>query len=319
MTSQRTASATSQFAKDVLVGLQTHPKKLSSRYFYDAAGDQLFQDIMKMPTYYLTGCEYEIFETHRQKLLETIGNQPFDLIELGAGDGYKTKVLLQHFMSKGADFQYRPIDISHHALAKLEMDLKHSLPNLRVKGLSGDYFQVLEQLGTQSTLRKVILFIGANIGNLTREQATDFLQHLYRSMALGDLLLIGFDLKKDPQTILDAYNDPEGITAAFNLNILNRINRELGADFKVDAFRHWETYHPGSGAARSYLVSRQAQTVHLLGKTIHFDAWEAIDVELSLKYSLTDIQDLAEQAGFSTVQYFFDQRRYFTDVLWKKG
>lgn len=308
----------SQFAKDVLEGLSRTPKKLSSKYFYDENGDKLFQDIMNMPEYYLTDCEYEIFETHRQQLLHLIGDKPFDLIELGAGDGTKTKVLLRHFLAQGADFQYRPIDISPNVLLDLEEDLKANIPELRVKSLPGDYFEMLEKLNTSSGVRKVILFIGANIGNLTREQALDFLQKIQQNMAKGDLLLLGFDLKKDPQIILNAYNDPAGITAAFNLNLLHRMNRELGADFDVQAFKHWETYNPITGETKSYLVSTKKQSVHLLNKTFHFDAWEAIDVELSLKYSLSEIENLAKSTGYQAVHHFFDSKNYFVDTLWKK-
>lgn len=271
-----------------------------------------------MPEYYLTNCEYDIFETHKQNLLSLIGEEPFDLIELGAGDGTKTKVLLQHFLSQQADFQYLPIDISKEGLENLEKDLKVNLPELCVKGLSGDYFEMLEQLSASSGVRKVILFIGANIGNMTRAQAADFLQHLNQTMITGDLLLIGFDLKKDPNIILNAYNDSAGVTAAFNLNLLSRINRELGADFAINNFRHWETYNPATGETKSYLVSTQKQAVHLQNETFHFDAWEAIDVELSLKYSLSDIENLAEKSAFKVVQHFFDSNHYFVDTIWQK-
>jgi dimethylhistidine N-methyltransferase len=307
-----------QFAIDVIEGLSRTPKKLSSKYFYDERGDKLFQDIMNMPEYYLTDCEYEIFDTHKQNLLNLIGKAPFDLIELGAGDGTKTKVLLRHLLMQNADFQYLPIDISENVLLDLEQDLKANLPALRVKSLPGDYFEILENLNAASGVRKVILFIGANIGNLTRESATEFLQHLNRTMAKGDLLLIGFDLKKDPQVILDAYNDATGITAAFNLNLLHRMNRELDADFQVDAFKHWETYNPATGETKSYIVSTQKQTVQLLDHTFYFDAWEAIDVELSQKYSLTEIENLAKTLEFRALQHFFDTQNYFVDTLWEK-
>lgn len=315
---KKQSTADSQFVHDVLTGLARSPKKLSSKYFYDEQGDKLFQDIMQMPEYYLTDCEYEIFETHRQAILNTIGKKPFQLIELGAGDGYKTKVLLRHFLAQGADFQYRPIDISSNVLLELEHDLKQDLPELRVESLAGDYFEMLGKLSADTKMRKVLLFIGANIGNLTREQAADFLKKLNQSMAKGDLLLIGFDLKKDPEIILQAYNDPAGITAAFNLNLLRRINRELGANFDLNAFKHWETYNPATGETKSYLVSMHKQNVIIQGQTILFDAWEAIDVELSQKYSLQETEELAERIGFKVVKHYFDRRNYFVDSFWKK-
>lgn len=306
------------FAKDVLSGLQSTPKRLSSKYFYDERGDKLFQSIMEMPEYYLTDAEYDIFENCRQHILYLIGDQPFDLIELGAGDGYKTKVLLRHFLSQNADFKYLPIDISKNVLLELENDLKENLPGLKVEGLPGDYFEMLEQLNNKSKIRKVILFIGANIGNLTREEALNFLEKLHQNMSKGDLLLIGFDLKKDPEIILKAYNDPAGITAAFNLNLLHRMNRELNADFDVKAFKHWETYNPISGETKSYLVSKKRQNIHLLDETIHFEAWEAIDVELSQKYNINEVEIFAKQTGFQVVKHLFDQQYYFADTIWQK-
>lgn len=308
----------SQFAKDALEGLSRTPKKLSSKYFYDETGDKLFQDIMNMPEYYLTNAEYEVFEMHKSELLDLIGGKPFDLIELGAGDGTKTKVLLHYFLEKKANFQYRPIDISPNVLLDLEEDLKANLPELQVKSLPGDYFEMLGKLNSPNGIRKVILFIGANIGNLTRENAVVFLQKIQQNMAKSDLLLIGFDLKKDPDVILKAYNDPAGITAAFNLNLLHRMNRELGADFEVDAFKHWETYNPATGETKSFIVSTKKQSVQLFDQTFYFDAWEAIDVELSQKYSLIEIENLAKNTGFSVTQHFFDSNHYFVDSLWEK-
>ncbi|MEN0005804.1 MAG: L-histidine N(alpha)-methyltransferase [Bacteroidota bacterium] len=310
----------SAIAKDVLAGLSQTPKRLPSKYFYDERGDKLFQDIMNMPSYYLTDAEHEIFETHKNNLLEVIGTAPFELIELGAGDGSKTKVLLQHFLSKGVDFTYRPIDISPNVLIQLEHHLKEALPSLKIDSIPGDYFEKLGELKKNKNIRKVALFLGANIGNYTRPEATNFLTSVGNALNPGDFLMVGFDLMKDPQIILDAYNDKEGITADFNLNLLDRLNRELGANFDREAFKHWETYHPITGATKSYLISTEQQTVYFskLGKTIDFDAWEAIDVELSLKYDLKGIEAMAHSAYFEVVQHFYDSRQYFVDSLWQK-
>lgn len=310
--------AISQFAKDVAKGLSQRPKRLSSKYFYDEIGDKLFQDIMAMPEYYLTNAEFEIFENHKTDILNLFEGKAFDLIELGAGDGTKTKVLLNHFLAQGADFQYMPIDISDNALILLENDLRENLPELKVNPLQGDYFEVLEKLAGESQKPKVVLFLGANIGNFAKHQAVEFLEALHDTLNKGDLLLIGFDLKKDPATILDAYNDKAGITAAFNLNLLRRINRELGADFDLNAFKHWESYDPISGATRSFIVSTKKQKVYIetLDMAFRFDAWEAIDVELSQKYSLREIDHLAEITGFETKIHFFDKQNYFVDAIW---
>lgn len=306
------------FARDVQMGLSRSPKKLSSKYFYDQRGDELFQAIMRMPEYYLTDSEYAIFSGQAADILQTIGCEPFDLIELGAGDGYKTKLLLSHFLEQEVSFVYRPLDISRNVLDSLEADLRSEWPQLAVQPLNGDYFEMLGQLQGEQGRRKVVLFLGANIGNYTREEARQFLDDLRRQLDPGDLLLIGFDLKKDPDVILQAYNDPAGITAAFNLNLLQRINRELGANFDLEQFRHWETYQPISGAAKSYLVSKKEQsvTIRALQQTFHFAAWEAIDVELSLKYDPTEIATLAEETGFGLQRHFYDERHYFVDSLW---
>lgn len=306
------------FAKDVQEGLSRDPKELSSKYFYDQKGDELFQAIMRMPEYYLTDCEHSIFSKQRSEILKAIRSDPFELIELGAGDGYKTKVLLEYFLAQEVPFVYRPVDISKNVLDALQTDLQHQWPNLPVRPLSGDYFEMMERLHSEHGQRKVVLFLGANIGNYTRKQALRFLEHLRRELEPGDQLLIGFDLKKDPEIILQAYNDSAGITAAFNLNLLERINRELGANFDLDQFSHWETYHPITGEAKSYLISRVEQEVKIdaVDQTFHFEAWEAIDVERSLKYSPIEIEALARAAGFNPVHHFYDERKYFVDSLW---
>jgi len=308
------------FAKEVQEGLESNPKSLSSKYFYDAKGDELFQQIMAMPEYYLTNSEFEVFSTHKEALREAFGNSIFNLVELGAGDGTKTKILLEHFIEKGSNFYYSPIDISGNVLEHLKTDLSVLWPDLEVNSVAAEYFRGLAQL-SESSDRKVVLFLGGNIGNMSLEEAENFLISMHQNLNKGDLVLIGFDLKKDPQTILDAYNDPAGITSAFNLNLLERINRELGANFKIEQFKHWETYHPISGATESFIISKQQQNVYIeaLNRSFDFEAWEAIHTELSQKYSLRDIQELASTIGFTSIGQFFDKKRYFVDALWEVG
>ncbi len=316
------AGSKKAFALSVLEGLRSVPKQISSKYFYDEHGDRLFQQIMRMPSYYLTDSEYEIFDHQKGSILRHLGNHPFDLIELGAGDGLKTKVLLRHLLENGISFKYRPVDISSSVLDTLQGSLEEELPDLEVAPLHGEYFQVLEdlqQLGDHQ--KKVIFFLGANIGNLTREESLAFLSQLNELLAPGDMLLLGVDLKKDPAVILEAYNDSEGITAAFNLNLLHRINRELDGNFDVDQFKHWETYNPLTGETKSYIVSKVQQEVEIgaISSLIHFDAWEAIEVELSQKYSVEEVEQLAKSSGFRLVKNFFDSKRYFIDSLWIKS
>lgn len=309
----------SAFARDVLHGLTQHPRKLSSKYFYDHKGDALFQQIMHMPEYYLMNCELEIFNQQKAAILAALEAPTFNLIELGAGDGYKTKVLIDHFIRQDISFEYQPIDISQNVLQQLEDDLHQSWPELPVRSLQGDYFEMLHQLSSESTKTDIVLFLGANIGNYQPDAALQFLCQLKENLNPGDYLLIGLDLKKDPETILNAYNDPAGITAAFNLNLLTRMNRELGANFEVDNFKHWETYDPVTGATRSFIVSKKEQDVHIkaLKQSFHFEAWEAINVELSQKYSLSEVEELAIQSGFQMVKHFTDDPQFFVDSLWR--
>lgn len=318
--SNDTSKTKTPFAQDIRQGLTRSPKKLSSRYFYDERGDRLFQAIMDMPEYYLTNCEYEILTTYRANICRPLLNrQPFEIIELGAGDGIKTRILLRHLMESEADFSYRPIDISQNALDGLEQALHKEMPHLPVQPLQGEYFQVLSSLKEDDRLPRLVLFLGANIGNLDRQQAQDFLRQLHDVLNPGDYLLLGFDLKKDPAVILNAYNDPAGITAEFNLNLLRRINRELDANFNLNAFKHWESYNPATGETKSYIVSTRWQKVYIgaLELEIQFDAWEAIDVELSLKYSRSEIENLAKRAGFIQLETYSDTRSYFVDSLWQ--
>ncbi len=310
-----------QFARDVIHGLSDTPKYLSSKYFYDQEGDHLFQQIMALDEYYLTDCEYEIFQTHKNQLLQQFlsNGKGFDLIEFGAGDGKKTKVLLQYFLEQGADFSYKPVDISKNALRLLEVDLKNAFPTINIDTLQGEYFQALSQLGTTSNRPKVILFLGSNIGNFLKPVAVKFLKQLANVLSKGDRLLMGVDLVKDPKIISKAYDDAKGITRKFNLNLLTRINRELGGDFDIDKFDHFPLYNPISGTARSFLISKTSQTVNIerLNASFHFDAWEPIHTEYSHKYRIGELAQLAKESGFKVIENYLDSREFFTDCLWQ--
>lgn len=310
-----------QFLEDVKTGLTSNPKFLSSKYFYDEAGDKLFQKIMALDEYYLTDCEYEIFTTHRATLMEQFVSvcDLFHLVEFGAGDGLKTKVLLKYFLEQNAVFEYNPIDISASVIDKLSEDLNHSLPLLSVHPINHEYFKALEELFHKSTCKKVILFLGSNIGNFLEKEADVFFKRLADVLLPGDQLLTGFDLKKDPAVILAAYNDSKGVTREFNLNLLKRINRELEADFDIGEFYHYPLYDPVNGTAKSYLISRKKQQVSIgINPTlIKFEKDEPIFMEISQKYSLEDIENYAARAGFRITGNFFDKRKYFVNSLWE--
>lgn len=315
------SSFQSQFAKDVYEGLTEIPRSLPSKYLYDATGDALFQEIMAMPSYYLTNCEKNILLTHREEIARysTI-IEPFSLIELGAGDGTKTQLLLETLSQQRSQFDYIPVDISANSLEKLGKRLLSDLPGLDFRPRQGTYFEVLEKLHEQEDRSRFILVLGSNIGNLTKEKAIEFLQKLAASMGTTDLLFIGFDHKKDPHIILDAYDDQEGITARFNKNILVRINRELGGNFDPDAFRHWETYDPESGTAKSFLVStcEQVVTIRNLNLRCTFRPWETIHTEISQKYDLRMITEMLDAASLEVVKIFTHSCDWYGNYLIKK-
>ena len=307
-----------QFFADVVKGLQSFPKTLQSKYFYDKNGDKLFQQIMASPEYYLTDCEMEILAEQSGGIATILKQKkvPFDLIELGAGDATKSIHLLRKLVNDLADFHYLPIDISTNVIDHLENYLPDQIPELNIKGFIGDYFEMLEKAVDFSERRKVVLFMGANIGNMMPNEAKMFCDKLKSYLRKDDILIIGFDLKKNPNKILAAYNDAAGITKRFNLNLLKRINAELSADFILENFEHYATYDPKSGACKSYLISLKEQMVKV-GKTIiHFEKDEFIDMEISQKYSEREITELMVKSGYKPLKNFYDSRHYYVDSIW---
>ncbi len=310
------------FKKEVIEGLTNFPKHLSSKYFYDKKGDKIFQDIMAMPSYYLTGCELEIISKNIFSIGELFRDRKngLDLIELGAGDGKKTKVLLKYMAENNFNFTYKPIDISENATELLSKNLALEMPKLTVDAEVGEYFEVLERLKGYNRRKKVIMVLGSNIGNLPHPKAIDFLLKLKDAMLPDDLLFIGFDQKKNPQTVLDAYNDEAGITEAFNKNVLERINRELGGNFEVEKFKHWEVYNPETGTAQSFLVAMEPMkvTVEELQLTVSFDQWETIHTEISQKYDDKTVSWLAEEAGLEIETSFADEKGYYKNYAFRR-
>ncbi|MGI8469712.1 MAG: L-histidine N(alpha)-methyltransferase [Pyrinomonadaceae bacterium] len=309
------------FAAEVLRGFSSMPKFLSSKYFYDDEGSRLFRQIMDLPEYYLTRSEFEIFSMRTREIYESFaaGFSGFDLIELGAGDGTKTAVLIDYFLRQKADFTYTPIDISQEAVDSLTENFRKKFPDLNINAKTGDYFRILESLKSEAARPKIILFLGSNIGNFSRARSIEFFKSLRAVMNKNDALFVGFDLQKDPRVILAAYDDARGVTAKFNLNLLNRINRELGANFDTEKFSHYAIYRPTECAARSFLISRASQKVFIgaLNQTFDFKQGEPVFMEISQKYSLEMIEDLALTSGFRVAENFFDGKKYFADSLWK--
>jgi L-histidine Nalpha-methyltransferase len=312
----------STFAQDTLKGLTANTKYLLPKYFYDDNGSRIFQNIMQMPEYYLTDCEFEIFTRHQSEMKDLFGNGSahFELVELGSGDGLKTKILLNHFVEHQVNFKYVAVDISRQANEVLNKRLQAELPELKTEFKTGDYFKMMNELNNDSDNNKIFLFLGSNIGNFRDNERHQFLSQLSAVIQQNDKLLIGFDLKKPKDIILKAYDDPHGHTRDFNLNHLVRINKELEADFDIESFRHVAKYNNQTGETKSYLISNINQSVYIaaLEKKIHFQKDEAIDMELSQKFDLETIHQLAQKYGFKVEKNFMDSRNYFVDSLWVK-
>lgn len=313
----------SSLADHVAHGFAQTPKSLSSKYFYDATGSQLFQQIMALPEYYPTRTELGIFQVQGAAIVQalqagTVAAQPLAVVELGAGDGLKTKILLRELLAQpSAAFTYVPVDISPSALEELVDSLRQELPNLPTEPLTAEYSEALIALA-QRPEAKAVLFLGSNIGNFEPAEQRDFLRSLAAPLTPADRLLVGFDLRKDPRRIRAAYDDAQGVTAEFNLNLLRRFNAELEADFQLDHWQHYPDYDPSTGAMRSWLVSRRPQTVRigaLGGQAFEFAAWEAIHTENSFKFTLPQIAELASAAGLRVVEVFQDPAGDFADVV----
>ena len=309
-----------KFAADVMAGLSAEKKYLSSMYFYDDEGSRIFQKIMKMPEYYLSNSEFDILQNQPDQILEALGfDEPFNIIELGAGDGSKTIELLRYITGHREDVTYIPVDISSEVTQQLTEQLLETLPALNVQPMVGDYFKVLHEV-EKDDKPHLLLFLGSNIGNYEAPDALGLLNLFNSSMHPGDKLLIGFDLKKNPETIARAYFDPAGITKSFNLNLLTRINRELSADFNVRTFDFYSHYNPTNGEIRSYLVSLEEQVVNVgyLEQSFQFRKNELIYTELSKKYNLQGIEELGAKAGLKIEQHFQDSKNFFSDSLFSK-
>lgn len=311
-----------QFKQDVDEGLSREAKSLPSKYFYNKRGDALFVNIMHAPEYYLTRSELEIFQLKTPEIINILDINPesyFELIELGAGDGLKTMKLLQAFQERAYDFDYFPIDISINALEQLEQKINKETPSISVKIKQGDYFQVLHSL-KETPHPILVLFLGSNIGNMNDELASDFMEKLSNSLEPNDKLLLGVDLIKPSSIVLPAYNDKQGYTREFNLNLLKRINDELEGDFNLDAFAHKPEYSEESGEARSYLMSlaEQKVTIGAINKSYHFSIGEKIFTEISRKYNDTIIEKMIEKSDFEIIGKLSDEKGYFANYIFTK-
>lgn len=311
-----------QFAEDVRKGLSGTPKSLPSKYFYDKIGSALFAEIMKLPEYYLTNAEFEILQKQAIEIIKFLKidkSEYFELVELGAGDGFKTIELLKSLEQQNFKYDYIPVDISKKALDQLEDTLQEHLPGLNIQKKQGDYFQIMHEL-KNSDHNKVVLFLGSNIGNMSDDAANDFLKELSENLEYGDKLILGVDVIKATDIVLPAYNDSQGVTKDFNLNLLRRINRELGGNFDIDKFEHQPHYNEDEGVARSFLSSKIHQEVFIeaLDMTIAFEAGEKIATEISRKYNDEVIKKITKNTSLTKLAKFTDCNVYFADYIFEK-
>jgi len=307
------------FKEQVSAGLSSSPKTLPSRFFYDEIGSRLFQQITRLPEYYLTACELEILRRSGGDIISLVPRRKFNLVELGSGDGTKVIQLLEPGLADNRQFTYLPIDQSVSAMQTLTSDLSERYPELEVRGIVAEYGAGLEWIRRHLKGPVVLLFLGSNLGNFSGNEAEAFLQRLRYTLAPEDFLVIGLDLYKDPEIMNRAYNDSHGVTAQFNLNLLRRINRELRGNFDLEEFRHYSTFNPSTGGVESYLLSASKQSVLIrdLNRTFEFDRGEPIHTEHSHKYTEDEIRCLANRAGFEMEANLYDSRSYFVDSVWR--
>jgi dimethylhistidine N-methyltransferase len=292
-------------------GLSSMPKRLPSWLFYDEAGSALFEQITELPEYYLTRTERTIFESCAAEILQAAGPS-LTLIELGAGTASKTCILIEELLQRQSRSLFYPIDVSPSALQEAVTELGKRFPQLRVNPIVADYTGGVEAL-TRISGRKLVLYIGSSIGNFELDESIRVLRRIRRSLRSGDALLLGADFAKSPKILLPAYNDSQGVTAAFNRNVLARLNRELDADFDLDAFRHVALWNKRCSRMEIYLESDRAQQVFLpaIDLDIQFAAGERIHTENSYKYTMGMIEAILRESGFMLEQTWQDRQNWF--------
>jgi dimethylhistidine N-methyltransferase len=299
----------SLFLEEALAGLGKSQKTLPCKYFYDRRGSQLFDQICDLPEYYPTRTEAGIMADNIAEMASVFGPNCL-LIEYGSGSSTKTRILLDHLPDLAG---YVPMDISREHLYQTADNLCAAYPNLDILPLCADYTQAFELPKASRPVRsRTVYFPGSTIGNFHRAEAGVFLKRIAEVCGPGGGLLIGVDLRKSPGVLEPAYNDAQGVTATFNLNLLHRLNSELGADFALDGFAHHAFYNEIVGRIEMHLLSLNAQTVHLGGESIRFDEDETIWTECSYKYSLPEFAALAKTAGFTVRQVWTDTDQKFS-------
>jgi dimethylhistidine N-methyltransferase len=302
------------FSEDVRRGLTANPKYLLPKYLYDELGSRLFEAICLLPEYYLTRAEKEILQNQSDEIVSFLPANS-RIIELGSGNAEKTRFLLEAMLRRQERLQYLPVDISEASLIRSSEELLGNYENLHITAYAADYFRALHGLTPAAAdEHSVVLFLGSNIGNFSRDEALNFLHEVRRVLKPGDVLLLGADLKKSVDVLIPAYDDALGVTAAFNLNLLVRMNRELGADFQLKNFQHRAIYNKEFGRVEMHLVSKEKQVVNLkaLDLRVTFEKGESMHKENSYKFDLEQIAAFGFQTGFTLKKSWFDGERRFS-------
>ncbi len=302
-----------RFVEDVCQGLSASPKQLPPVYFYDETGSQLFEKICELPEYYITRTERWILENYREEILSAATAEEFALVEFGSGSSYKTRLLIAAALQCCERLSYHPIDISETMLVASAETLLQDFPELEIDAFAGEYDEGIDYIGERQIHPKMILFLGSNIGNFPPQQAVGFLRRIRRVMTAEDVLLLGTDMRKPREVLERAYNDRAGVTAAFNLNLLHRINRELQADFQVEQFAHHAFFNEEASRVEMHLRSLASQTVRIGAAdcSFHFAADELIHTENSYKFTPEMVNRLLADADLRLQHVWQDPRGYF--------
>ncbi len=305
-----------EFVSDVRRGFSANPKHLFPKYLYDELGSQLFEAICRVDEYYLMRAENEILLRHANEIVRSLPACK-TLIELGSGSAEKTRKIIEALLRQQPDLLFVPVDISASALEKSCTALLQSYPQLRIRAYAADYFDGLAALQPLDDGPALMLFLGSNIGNFEKVEALNFLRAIRRVLRGGDALLLGADLRKDRATLEAAYNDALGVTRAFILNELARVNRELGGNFDLRAFELRSIYDEDAGRVDVYLESKREQSVAIsdLDMLVSFRAGERIHMENAYKYSGEELSGLASESGFELARTWLDEKKRFSSNL----
>ena len=306
------------FAKDIKLSLNRESKSISPKYFYDDCGSKLFDQICKLPEYYPYVCELSILKNIGRDLIPHLTSY-VKLVELGSGSSTKTRLLVDALFQSQEHVEYFPIDISD-VLIDSAKELCIDYKNLKVTGIIDTYENGLDFLEDYDETPNLITFLGSSFGNFSEKEGSDFLKRIHNLMKSSDYFLVGLDLKKDNNVLFKAYNDTRGITAKFNLNILERINKELGADFKISEFVHQAYFNESKGRVEMYLRSQSNQTVTIPKADFSLKLFknELIHTENSHKFTMSQVHTIFKKSGLNIVQVWFDTKKYFVLILAKK-